>query len=128
MRIVGHGIDLVDVDRVADLIERHAERFVGRVFTEAEATYCRRSRKRAAEHFAARFAAKEAVLKALGTGRRHGIAWTDVEVVRLPTGEPTVALHGVAEQLAAERGIVGWNLALTHTAGLAAASVVAVGE
>ncbi len=128
MRIVGHGIDLVDVDKIAALLERHGDRFVQRCFTPEEAAYCRRSSKRVAEHFAARFAAKEAVLKALGTGRRHGIAWTDIDVVRLSTGEPTVSLGGVAGDIASGRGIVGWNLSLTHTNTVAAASAIALAD
>ena len=126
--IVGHGIDLVEVAKIAALLNRHGERFVARCFTAEEAAYCRRSTKRVAEHFAARFAAKEAVLKALGTGRRHGILWTDVGVVRLATGEPTVALAGVAADVAAGLGIAAWHLSLTHTATVAAASVIALAE
>lgn len=128
MRIVGHGIDLVEVPRIADLVTRHGERFLQRCFTADEIAYCRRGRKRFHEHLAARFAAKEAVLKALGTGRRHGITWTDVAVVRLPTGEPTVQLANVAADVARARGVVTWHLSLTHVTGIAAASVVAVGE
>ncbi len=126
-RVLGHGIDLVEVAKIADLLCRHGERFAARCFTEAEAAYCRRSTKRVAEHFAVRFAAKEAVLKALGTGRRHGILWTDVEVVRLSTGAPTVILTGVASRIAKERGITSWSLSLTHVHTTAAASAIAMG-
>ena len=127
MCVVGHGIDLVDVPRIAELLDRHGERFLLRVFTADEAAYATRRPKRAAMHLAARFAAKEAVLKALGTGRRHGIAWPEVAVVRRATGEPTVALTGVAAQVAADRGVRAWSLSLTHTDALAAASAVALG-
>ncbi|MEM6314067.1 MAG: holo-ACP synthase, partial [Planctomycetota bacterium] len=81
MQLLGHGIDIVEVARVRGLLEKHGRRFEQRCFTAAEVAYANRRPKRAAEHLAARFAAKEAVLKALGTGQRHGIAWTDVEVV-----------------------------------------------
>ena len=90
MHIVGHGIDLVEVSRIAELLERHGERFLERCFTAAERGYSDASVKRREEHLAARFAAKEAVLKALGTGWRDGIAWTDIEVVRRPSGQPLV--------------------------------------
>jgi holo-[acyl-carrier protein] synthase len=126
-RVLGHGIDLVEVQKIASLLERHGERFATRCFTADEVAYCRRSTKRVAEHFAVRFAAKEAVLKALGTGRRHGIQWTDIGVVRLPTGEPTVELRGVAQRIAGERGIRSWSLSLTHVHTTAAASAIALG-
>ncbi|MEM1011125.1 MAG: holo-ACP synthase [Planctomycetota bacterium] len=126
-KVLGHGIDLVEVEAIASLLERHAERFCERCFTPDEVAYCRRSQKRAAEHFAVRFAAKEAVFKALGTGRRHGMAWTDVAVHRLPTGEPKIVLTGVAAEFAAERGIASWSVSLSHTHRTAAASVVALG-
>ena len=128
MRIVGHGIDLTEVARVAELLERHGDRFALRCFTPGELAYARRRPKRCAEHLAARFAAKEAALKALGTGRRGGICWTDVETLRGPQGEPTLRVAGVAAEIAAARGITAWHVSLTHTATLAAASVVAVGE
>lgn len=128
MRIVGHGIDLTEVARIAELLERHGERFLTRCFTEAEVAYSRRRPKRQCEHLAVRFAAKEAALKALGTGRRHGIAWTDVAVERKSSGEPSIVLAGVAASIASERGITAWSVSLTHTAEVAAASVIAMAE
>lgn len=125
--ILGHGIDMVEVRRIRDLLERHAERFEQRIYTQAELEYCNAQTKRRPEHLAARFAAKEAILKALGTGLSAGISWTELEVVRLPSGQPTVALHGRAAHIAADRGISAWHLSLTHTDQAAAASVIALG-
>ncbi|MEM1210454.1 MAG: holo-ACP synthase [Planctomycetota bacterium] len=125
MAILGHGVDLVDTARIARLIERHGERFLGRVFTDAERDYCERDAKRRIEKLAARFAAKEAVLKAMGTGLTQGIAWTEVEVVRDPLGQPGVRLDGAAAAQAEKRGLARWSLSLSHSAGLAVASAVA---
>ncbi len=124
MPIVGHGIDIVEVERFRGLIERHGERFLGRCFTPEEVAYAGRRPQRFAEHLAARFAAKEAVLKVLGTGMRHGIGWCDIEVVRLPTGQPTLRLAGEAARIAGERGIVSWHLSLSHIATHATASAI----
>jgi holo-[acyl-carrier protein] synthase len=107
------------------MIESHEERFLERCFTASERAYCDANPKRRAEHYAARFAAKEAALKALGTGWSGGIAWTDVEVVRPPDGAPSIALSGEAERLASSLGVTGWRLSLTHGAGFAIASAVA---
>ena len=128
MPIVGHGIDIVEVERFRGLIERHGERFLGRCFTPEEVAYAGRRPQRFAEHFAARFAAKEAVLKALGTGWRDGIAWTDIEIRRDPAGAPSVHLSGQAASLAAAAGISRWLISLSHTADLAQASVIGMGE
>ena len=123
--IVGHGIDVVEVARVAELVERHGERFLARCFGPAERAYAEsRSPRRRAEHLAARFAAKEAALKVLGTGLRGGICWTDIEVVRDGAGCPSLRLSGRAGEVAAERGIASWHLSLTHTATLAYASAI----
>jgi holo-[acyl-carrier protein] synthase len=127
MPIHGHGIDLVDVARIAAMIERHGETALARCFTAAERDYCDRQSRRRMEHYAARFAAKEAVLKALGTGWAKGIGWTDVEVRRDPAGRPTVQLHGRAAAIAAEQGIAAWQLSLSHTATQAIASAIAIG-
>ncbi len=110
------------------MLADHPERFRDRVFTPDEIAYCEASRKRAAEHFAARFAAKEAVLKALGTGWRDGIAWTDIEIRRDPAGIPSIRLSGEAAAIAAEHGIRAWLVSLTHTTTLAQASVLALGH
>jgi holo-[acyl-carrier protein] synthase len=116
------------VERIARMLDTHPERFRDRVFTPGEIAYCEASRKRSAEHFAARFAAKEAVLKALGTGWRDGIAWTDIEVRRNPAGAPSIWLSGEARRLAEARGITCWLLSISHTSSLAQASVIATGE
>jgi len=124
---LAHGIDLVDIARIDDMLKRHPERFVDRCFTAGEREYADASPKRRVEHLAARFAAKEAALKALGTGWRSGIAWTDVEVVLLPSGQPTLRLSGEAARLAERRGLTEWRVSLTHAGGFAAASVIATG-
>ena len=126
--MIGHGIDLVATSRIAQMMERYGDRFLGRCFTEGERAYAHASSKRAAEHLAARFAAKEAVLKALGTGWKTGIAWTDVEVVRQPSGQPLVKLTGGAARVAREMGIADWMISLTHTNGQAMASAIALGR
>jgi holo-[acyl-carrier protein] synthase len=124
MNVVAHGVDLVDCGRLAEVIERHGERFLRRVFTAAELAYCC-GRKREIEHLAGRFAAKEAVLKVLGTGWRNGINWTDIEVVNAPSGRPIVHLAGRCRQLADEQGIATVLLSISHTAAHAMASAVA---
>jgi len=122
-----HGVDLVDCARLARSLDRFGDRFLERVFTEGERAYADSSAKRRVEHLAARFAAKEAVLKALGTGWRSGIAWTDVEVVREASGRPTVRLHGQAARAAGSLGVEAWVLSLSHTPTMAIASVIGVG-
>lgn len=127
MRIIGHGIDLVAVNRIEELLARHGDRFRERVFTTHERSRSDGS-KREAQHLGARFAAKEAVLKALGTGFTGGVHWTEIEVVTLPSGQPTIAVSGQAAAMAIARGITGWQLSLSHTDGHAIASVIATGE
>lgn len=119
------GVDLAEVARIERMIEAHAERFLERCFTDTERAYCDANPKRRGEHYAARFAAKEAALKAIGTGWSGGVAWTDVEVVRPPDGAPTIRLSGEAARIADEMGVTGWRLSLTHGVGLAIASAVA---
>jgi holo-[acyl-carrier protein] synthase len=121
--IVGSGIDLIEIARIQHSMERYGQRFLDRVYTQPEQAYCVR-KKNAAESFAARFAAKEAAAKALGTGISHGVSWREIEVVRAPSGEPSLRFHGRAAQAAARRGVRHTALSLTHTASLAAASVV----
>ena len=128
MPIVGHGIDIVTTARIAEMVERHGAHFLDRCFTAAEQAYCGKSAKRFVEHLAGRFAAKEAVLKALGTGWRSGIAWTDVEVHLLPSGQPEIELHRVAADAARQRGITDWKLSISHTELYEIASVIASGE
>src|ERR1017187_9416480 len=103
--IVGTGIDLVEIDRIHRSIERYGPRFLNRVFTPAEQAYCLRKRK-SAESFAARFAAKEAGAKALGTGISFGVSWLEIEVVREPSGRPTLQFHGRAAEFATRLGVV----------------------
>ena len=121
--IVGSGIDLVEIGRIQHSMDRYGSRFLDRVFTGAEQAYCLRKRK-AAESFAARFAAKEAGAKALGTGIRNGVSWLEIEVVREAGGRPTIRFHGRAAQVAARLGVARAALSITHTAALAMASVV----
>ena len=124
--IVAVGTDLIEVARVKSALARLGSRFERRIFTESESAYCRR-RKRSAESFAARFAAKEAVMKALGTGWRRGVRWVDIEVRRAPGQAPAIALRGAAADHAKRRGIASWHLTITHTAALAQAFVIADG-
>jgi holo-[acyl-carrier protein] synthase len=121
--IVGSGIDLVEIGRIQKSVDRFGDRFLNRVYTEAEKAYCLRKRK-GAESFAARFAAKEAGAKALGTGISFGVHWLEIEVVREPSGRPTLRFHGRAADIAARLGVVRSALSITHTGDLAMASVV----
>lgn len=127
MRIVGHGVDLVHVERIERMLRDHADRFIERCFTPGERAYCE-PMKRSGEHFAARFAAKEAVLKALGKGLTDGIAWTEIEVQRSPEGKPSIHLTGRAREIADGQGITEFFVSLSHTDSHAIASVIAVGE
>jgi holo-[acyl-carrier protein] synthase len=121
--IVGSGIDLAEIGRIQKSWDRYGERFLARVYTPAERAYCLRKRN-AAESLAARFAAKEAGAKALGTGISHGVNWLEIEVVREPSGRPTLKFHGRAAEFAARLGAVHAALSITHTTDLAMASVV----
>lgn len=121
--IVGTGIDVAEVDRVQAAVTRHGRRFLERVFTAREIAYCER-RKHPYERYAARFAAKEAAMKALGTGWRGGVAWRDFEVVNLSSGQPTLRLAGVAAQLAARMNVRRISLSITHTRTQAVAQVI----
>jgi holo-[acyl-carrier protein] synthase len=121
--ILGSGIDLVEIGRIQQSMDRYGSRFLDRVYTGAEQAYCRRKRA-SAESFAARFAAKEAGAKALGTGISQGVSWLEIEVVRQPSGRPSLQLHGRAAEIAARLGVVHAALSITHTAEVAMASVV----
>ena len=121
--IVGTGVDIAEVPRIQASIERFGERFLRRVFTDAEIQYCD-SKVNRAERYAARFAAKEAALKAIGTGLRRGITWRDVEVTREPGGRPTMSFHGVAAGFAAKLGMKRAHLSLSHTKEHAIAYVI----
>ena len=122
--LVGTGTDLMEIDRVAASVERYGRRFLERIFTEGEIRYCERKKKTAAESFAARFAAKEAGAKALGTGISQGVGWKEIEVRREPGGRPTLHLSGRAAERAARMGVRQISLSLTHTRGLAMAVVM----
>jgi holo-[acyl-carrier protein] synthase len=124
MRIVGHGIDIVEVSRIAEMLENHADRFLERCFTAREVAYCRADR-RTHERLAGRFAAKEAALKALGTGLRDGMSWTDFEVVMLPSGQPTLTVSGRAAATATALWIDSWTISISHTTSYAVASTIA---
>ncbi len=121
--IVGTGIDIAEVPRIRDAIARHGERFLKRIFTEGEIQYCE-SKANRIERYAARFAAKEAGMKAIGTGWNHGVRWRDIEVARQPGGRPTLQLHGKAAEFAAKLGATNIALSLTHTAEQAFAQVI----
>jgi holo-[acyl-carrier protein] synthase len=120
--IVGTGIDLIEVARIHRSIERYGDRFLRRVFTDAEIAYCS-ARASSAESFAARFAAKEAGAKALGTGIQSGVSWKELEVRRTPGSRPTLVLTGRARAIAGQLGVTNVSLSLTHTASLAMATV-----
>lgn len=128
MNVIGHGVDLVQIERIERMIEDHGARFLERCFVESELAYAQASAVVQGERIAARFAAKEAVLKALGTGLRDGIDWKDITVTRDDLGAPGVVLEGRAAEIAAERHITGWRLSLSHAGGLAMASVLALGD
>lgn len=121
--IVGTGVDIAEVPRIAASIERFGRRFTERVFTPDEIRYCE-SKANKAERYAARFAAKEAVMKAIGTGWRHGVTWQDIEVKRAPGGRPVLSLTGRAAEFYAKLGATRAHLSLTHTTESAMAYVV----
>jgi holo-[acyl-carrier protein] synthase len=122
--IVGTGVDIVEVARLERSIARHGQRFVRRVFTDGEAAYCR-STGRPEQHFAGRFAAKEAAMKALGTGWADRVAWRDLEVTLTETGKPTLVLSGGAARRAAELGVSIVHLSISHTEHHAIAQAIA---
>jgi holo-[acyl-carrier protein] synthase len=124
--IVGTGIDLCEVDRIRASVERYGDRFVRRVYTPGEIAYVQRKANRY-ERYAARFAAKEAGMKAIGTGWRRGVRWQDFEVANLPSGKPTLKFHGVAAEFARRLGVKTVALSLTHTKDTAMAHVILEG-
>jgi holo-[acyl-carrier protein] synthase len=121
--IVGTGIDIAEVPRIRQSIERFGMRFLQRVFTEGEIRYCD-SKANRAERYAARFASKEAAMKALGTGWNHGVRWRDCEIVRMPGGRPTIQFHGKAAEFAARLGVKNAALSISHTQEQAIAQVI----
>ena len=121
--IVGTGVDLAEVPRIQASIERFGEKFIHRIYTPREIAYVERKANKF-ERYAARFAAKEAGMKAIGTGWRRGVTWQDFEVANLPTGKPTLLLHGVAAKFAERLGVKNVSLSLTHTRELGMAHVI----
>ena len=121
--IVGLGLDIAEIDRIEAAIVRHGAAFIERLYTPREAAYCESHRNRF-ERYAGRFAAKEAAMKALGTGWRRGVRWRDIEVVRETSGKPTLQLAGVAGELAARMGVKNISITITHSGNLALAQVI----
>jgi holo-[acyl-carrier protein] synthase len=126
MTILGLGFDATDIPRVAELFQRYGERFLRRVFTDGEIAYCTR-RRDPVPHLAGRFAAKEAAMKALGTGHSRGVLWKDIEVVRRE-GPPRLQLHGGAARRAERMQVTGSLLTITHSEALAMAQVLLLGD
>jgi holo-[acyl-carrier protein] synthase len=121
--IVGLGVDMAEVGRVKAAIERHGELFLRRVFTSREREYCEKFKNKF-ERYAGRFAAKEAAMKALGTGWRRGVRWVDLEVVRETSGRPTLAITGEAAKIAQQLGVKSVAISITHTESQALAQVI----
>ncbi len=121
--IVGIGVDIAEIDRIEAAIARHGTPFLTRIYTSRESAYCESHRNKF-ERYAARFAAKEAAMKALGTGWRLGVRWRDIEVANAPSGRPTLNLAGVAGELAARMGVKNISVSITHSGNIAFAQVV----
>jgi holo-[acyl-carrier protein] synthase len=121
--IVGLGLDIAEIDRIENAIVRHGAAFLERLYTPEEVAYCE-SHKNRFERYAGRFAAKEAAMKALGTGWRHGVRWRDIEVLRAPGGRPTLQLAGVAREFAERMGVKSISLTITHSGNFALAQVI----
>jgi holo-[acyl-carrier protein] synthase len=121
--IVGLGVDIAEVSRIRAAIERRGERMLKRLFTDRERAYCERAANKF-ERYAGRFAAKEAAMKALGTGWRRGVRWVDLEVVRAPGGRPTMTLHGEAQKIAERLAVKHIAMSITHTSEQAFAQVI----
>jgi holo-[acyl-carrier protein] synthase len=125
MAITSIGSDLCQISRIEELLENSAESFCEKIFTSAEREYCDASSRSRASHYAGRYAVKEAVMKALGTGWSEGVRWRDIETTRTSAGAPLLNLHGETAELARARGIARWHVTITHDAGLALAFVIA---
>ncbi|MBN2581585.1 MAG: holo-ACP synthase [Planctomycetes bacterium] len=128
MAIVGHGVDIIEVERIEKMLADHPERFIERTFTEGETAFVNRRKKRQAEVYAGLFAAKEAVMKALGTGLRRGVAFKDIEVLHHASGEPYVVLHGRTAEVGRERGIARLWISISHIESTTIASAIGVDE
>jgi len=127
MNVLGLGTDIIECLRIAKMIEKHGELFLQRVYTEHEVGYCS-SRKAANQHYAGRWAAKEAVLKAMGTGWSRGIRWRDIKVKVELGGKPHVHIHGTAREICDELGITDMLISISHCRSHATATAIAVGE
>ena len=127
MEILGIGTDIIECPRIGKMIEHHGELFLRRVYTEREIRHCH-ARKHAIEHFAGRWAAKEAILKAIGTGRSHGISWTNIEVRSGLDGRPQVMVCGVAREITLGRGIADILVSISHCRTYATAYAMAIGR
>jgi holo-[acyl-carrier protein] synthase len=125
--IIGIGTDITECLRIARMIERHGELFIDRVYTPEEIKYCQ-SRKQATQHFTGRWAAKEAILKAIGTGWRKGISWRDIEVRNDPGGKPVVAVRGGVKDVVEQLGVSEIHVTISHCRSHATATAVAVGK
>ncbi len=121
--IVGTGVDIAETSRIGQSLSKHGERFAKRIFTPNEIAYCDRFKNRA-ERYAARFAAKEAAFKALGTGWREGVRWLDVEITHLPSGKPELRLTGRARELARELGVARTAVSISHSDRYVVAQVI----
>ena len=121
--IVGLGLDIAEIDRIEAAVTRYGAPFLERIYTTREVAYCE-SHKNKFERYAARFAAKEAAMKALGTGWRRGVRWRDIEVARDPSGKPTLHLEGAARQIADHLGVKNISLTISHSGNLALAEVI----
>jgi len=128
MRILGIGTDITECERIRRMLERHPESFTKRVFTVAENAYCSRGKRQSVEHYTGRWAAKEAILKALGTGWSGKITWHDVEILNEPGGKPCVNLTGAASEVAKNQGITEIQISISHCASHAVAFAIAMGE
>jgi len=126
-RVIGLGTDIIECSRIGEMIHKHGELFLNRVFTQQEIAYCS-SRKTSNQHYAGRWAAKEAALKALGTGWAKGIQWTDIAVSHQLGGKPIITIDGVAAEIAREQGIAEIMLSISHCRHYAVAYCIAVGE
>lgn len=125
--VIAVGTDIIECQRIARMLDNHGEVFLKRVFTATEIEYCY-GRKMAYQHYAARWAAKEAVLKTLGTGWAKGISWTDVELVNLQGGKPVIRLYNRASEVAKESGIHEVMISVSHTREYAVAFATAIGR
>lgn len=126
-RVIGLGTDIIECSRIGEMIHKHGELFLNRVFTQQEIAYCS-SRKTSNQHYAGRWAAKEAALKALGTGWAKGIQWTDIAVSHQLGGKPIITIDGVAAEIAKEQGIAEIMVSISHCRHYAVAYCIAVGD